>query len=141
LGLNDLPGTGDIEVHEHVVLDGKIGFLRSPLLHDDYRGLTPWLERHNKYATWEAHLYLKFRAEPIGVGPLDFLRLDAFRRKRVLRRVWVRLPGRPAVRFLVWYIGRRGFLDGRPGFIFCLLMAFYEVMIGAKLHELELMEA
>jgi glycosyltransferase involved in cell wall biosynthesis len=140
LGLNDLPGTGDIEVHEHVVLNGRIGFLRSPLLHDDYRGLTPWLTRHNKYATWEAHLYRKFRSEPVGVGPLGFLRLDAFRRKRVLRRVWVRLPGRPAIRFLVWYLARRGFLDGRPGFIFCVLMAFYEITIGAKLYELEQME-
>ena len=137
LGLNDLPGTGDIEVHEHVVLDGRIGFLRSPLLHDDYRGLTPWLERHNKYATWEAHLYRKFRSEPVGVGPVGFLRLDAFRRKRVLRRVWVRMPGRPGIRFLVWYLARRGFLDGRPGLVFCVLMAFYEVMISAKLYELE----
>jgi glycosyltransferase involved in cell wall biosynthesis len=137
LGLSDLPGTGDNEIHEHVVLDGRIGFLHSPLLHEDDRGLTAWFERHNKYATWEAHLYRKFRAEPIGVGPVRFLLLDPFRRKRVLRRIWVRLPLRPAIRFLVWYGLRRGFLDGRPGFIFCLLMAFYELMIGAKLYELD----
>jgi glycosyltransferase involved in cell wall biosynthesis len=136
LGLNDLPGTGDIEVHEHVVLSGRMGFLRNPLLHDDDRGLTPWLTRHNRYATWEAHLYRRFRQEPIGVGPLGFLRLDALRRKRVLRRVWVRLPGRPLLRFLIWYIARRGFLDGVPGLYFCLLMAFYELTISAKLYEL-----
>jgi hypothetical protein len=136
LGLNDLPGTGDIEVHEHVVLSGRMGFLRHPLLHDDDRGLTPWLTRHNKYATWEAHLYRRFRSEPVGVGPLGFLRLDALRRKRVLRRVWVRLPGRPLLRFLIWYVGRRGFLDGPQGLYFCLLMAWYELTISAKLHEL-----
>jgi glycosyltransferase involved in cell wall biosynthesis len=136
LGLNDLPGTGDIEVHEHVVLSGRMGFLRNPLLHDDDRGLTPWLTRHNRYATWEAHLYRRFRQEPIGVGPLGFLRLDALRRKRVLRRVWVRLPGRPLLRFLIWYIARRGFLDGVAGLYFCLLMAFYELTISAKLFEL-----
>jgi glycosyltransferase involved in cell wall biosynthesis len=124
LGLNDLPGTGDIEVHEHIVLDGRIGFLQSALLHDDDRGITPWLDRHNKYATWEAHLYRKFRNEPVGMGPLGLLRLDPFRRKRVLRRIWVRLPMRPALRFLVWYLLRRGILDGRPGFVFCVLMAF-----------------
>ena len=136
LELQDVPGTGDNEIHEHVTVDGSTGFLRTPLNHDDYRGLTAWLDRHNRYATWEAHLYRKFRREPIGVGPRGFLRLDPFQRKRVLRRLWVRFPLRPGIRFLVWYVGRRGFLDGRPGFVFCVLMSYYEFIIGAKLREL-----
>jgi glycosyltransferase involved in cell wall biosynthesis len=137
LEMNDLPRTGDNEIHEHIVVDGRTGFLKSPLLHDDYRGLTAWLERHNRYATWEAHIYRKFRAEPIGVGPIGFLRLDAFRRKRVLRRVWARMPLRPLLRFGTWYVLRRGFMDGRQGFVFCVLMAYYEFIIGAKLRELQ----
>jgi glycosyltransferase involved in cell wall biosynthesis len=137
LDLADVPGTGDNEIHEHVTVEGETGFLRTPLRHDDYRGLTAWLDRHNRYATWEAHLYRKFRREPIGVGPIGFLRLDPFRRKRVLRRLWVRLPFRPFIRFLVWYFGRRGFLDGRQGFVFCVLMSYYEFIIGAKLRELD----
>jgi glycosyltransferase involved in cell wall biosynthesis len=137
LELADLPGTGDNEIHEHVVVDGEARYLSTPLLHDDYRGLTAWLDRHNKYATWEAHLYRKFRREPLGAGPLELLRLDPFTRKRVLRRVWVRLPGRPLLRFVVWYVGRRGFLDGRAGFAFCVLMSYYEFIIGAKMRELE----
>jgi glycosyltransferase involved in cell wall biosynthesis len=139
--LGDLPETGDNEIHEHAVVDGRVGFLRNPLRHDDYRDLGAWLDRHNRYATWEAHLYRKFRREPIGVGPVGFLRLDPFRRKRVLRRVWARLPFRPALRFLVWYVGRRGFLDGRPGFVFCVLMSYYEFIIKAKMRELEQGEA
>ena len=99
--------------------------------------LTAWLDRHNRYATWEAHLYRKFRREPIGVGPVGFLRLDPFQRKRVLRRIWVRLPLRSPIRFFVWYVGRGGFLDGRPGFVFCALMSWYEFIIGAKLRELD----
>lgn len=137
LGLEELPDTGDNEIHEHVRLEGRAGFLRHPLLHDDFRGLTAWLDRHNKYATWEANLYSRFRQEPVGVGPIAFLRLDPFRRKRVLRRIWVRLPLRPVLRFLTWYLFRRGFLDGRQGFIFCVLMAYYEFIIGAKMRELE----
>jgi glycosyltransferase involved in cell wall biosynthesis len=137
LELQDVPGTGDNEIHEHVTVDGSTGYLRTPLRHDDYRGLTAWLDRHNRYATWEAHLYRKFRSEPIGVGPVGFLRLDPFQRKRVLRRIWVRLPFRTPVRFLVWYVGRRGFLDGRAGFVFCVLMSYYEFIIGAKLRELD----
>ncbi len=137
LGLHGLPGTGDNEIHEHVTVEGTRGFLHEALLHDDYRGLSAWLDRHNRYSTWEAHLYHRFRKEPIGVGPAGFLRLDAFQRKRVLRRIWVRLPGRPVVRFFVWYFGRRGFADGSVGFIFCVLMSWYELTIGLKLRELE----
>ena len=70
-------------------------------------------------------------------SPVEFLRLDPFQRKRVLRRVWVRLPLRSPIRFFVWYVGRGGFLDGRPGFVFCALMSWYEFIIGAKLRELD----
>ncbi len=136
LQMQDLPGTGDNEIHEHIEVAGTTAFLRAPLLHDDDRGLTAWLDRHNKYATWEAHIYRKFRGEPMGASAWSFWRLDAFRRKRVLRRVWVRLPGRPLLRFATWYVARRGFLDGRQGFIFCVLMAYYEFIIGAKMREL-----
>jgi glycosyltransferase involved in cell wall biosynthesis len=137
LGLSHLEGTGDNEIHEHIQLSGRVGFLRETLLHNDYRGLTTWIDRHNGYATWEAHIYRRYRSEPIGVGPIGFLRLDAFRRKRVLRRVWVRLPFRPAIRFFVWYLLRGGFRDGRAGFTFCVLMAHYEYLIGLKVKELD----
>lgn len=137
LRLAGVPNTGDNEIHEHVTVSGPTRYLETPLLHNDYRGLTAWLERHNKYATWEAHLYERFRQEPLGAGPLELLRLDPFRRRRLLRRLWVRLPFRPGVRFMVWYFGRRGFLDGRAGFVFCVLMSYYEFIIGAKLKELE----
>jgi glycosyltransferase involved in cell wall biosynthesis len=137
LELSSVAGTGDNEIHEHVVVNGAVAFLRHPLLHDDYRGLTAWLDRHNKYATWEAHLYRRFRQEPIGSGPVALLRINAFERKRVLRRVWVRLPFRPGLRFIIWYVFRRGYADGRAGLIFCILMSYYEFIIGVKMRELE----
>ena len=137
MGLTNLPGTGDNEIHEHVQVDGELGFLKNPLLHDDYRGISPWIDRHNRYATWEAHLYMKFQDEPIGISPMQFLRLDPFHRKRVLRRVWARLPFRPFLRFVVWYFFRLGILDGRQGYVFCLLMAWYELLVGLKIDELK----
>jgi glycosyltransferase involved in cell wall biosynthesis len=137
LGLDHLPGTGDNEIHEHVQLEGSIAFFEHALLHDDYRGITKWIDRHNGYATWEAHLYARWRREPGRIGPVAFLRLDPFRRKRALRRMWPRVPGRPLIRFFVWYFLRRGFADGREGFVFCLLMAWYELLIGIKLREIE----
>ncbi len=135
LGLHDLPGTGDNEIHEHFVLDGSTGFLTDPLLHDDDRGIGPWVQRHNKYATWEAHLYLRLRREPIRPR-LSEVR-DPISRNRLLRRLWARLPGRPVLRFLIWYLGKRAVLDGWRGLQYSILMAWYELIIGIKVAELE----
>lgn len=136
LGLHHLPGTGDNEIHEHVVVTGRSGYLSTPLLHDDYRGITPWIERHNRYATWEAHLYASFAKQGVEWRPWRWRQYDAMQRKRALRRVWVHLPGRPVMRFVVWYVLRRGFMDGMPGLIFCCLMGWYELLISVKLREL-----
>jgi glycosyltransferase involved in cell wall biosynthesis len=135
LGLHDLPGTGDNEIHEHFLVDGSTGFLKNPLIHNDYRGIAPWVDRHNRYATWEAHLYRRWREEPIDfrLGSMN----DPVARNRTLRRIWVRLPGRPALRFFIWLVGKRGFRDGRTGLLYAFLMGWYELLIGLKLSELE----
>lgn len=136
LGLGHLADTGDNEIHEHFVVSGPTTYLRPPLKHEDYRGIAPWIDRHNKYATWEAHLYMKLAREPLMSDLFRLPRLDPFSRKRVLRKVWVRLPARPLARFITWYILRRGCLDGSQGFYFCALMAWYEFVISLKLAEL-----
>lgn len=135
LGLHHLEGTGDNEIHEHFVLTGTTGFLKPALLHHDYRGIGPWLDRHNKYATWEAHLYLRLRGEPLSITP-STLR-DPISRNRLIRRLWVRLPGRPLLRFIAWYFAKRAVLDGWIGFQYSFLMAWYEFVISIKLRELE----
>ena len=44
----------DREVHEHVVLNGRAGYLHDDLLHLDQRGLEAFVARHNRYSTLEA---------------------------------------------------------------------------------------
>jgi len=135
LGLHGLPGTGDNEIHEHFLVDAQAGFLSAPLLHHDYRGIGPWIDRHNKYATWEAHLYRRWRTEPLGFSAKGLR--DPVARNRLLRRVWVRLPARPLLRALVWLVFKRGFRDGGPGLLYGVLMGWYELLISLKLKELE----
>ena len=135
LGMRDVADTGDNEIHEHFVIAGRTGFLEHALLHDDYRGIGPWIDRHNKYATWEAHLYAKLRRAPISAS-VEAVR-DPIARNRLLRRLWARAPARPLLRFIVWYVAKRGFLDGVNGLIYSVLMAWYELLIGLKLAELE----
>ncbi|MEL6320740.1 MAG: glycosyltransferase family 2 protein, partial [Cyanobacteria bacterium J06626_14] len=62
---------------------------------------------------------------------------DAVQRKRFLKRIWVRLPFKPMLRFLLFYVFRLGFLDGRAGYIYGRLLSQYEYQIGVKLFELK----
>lgn len=46
--------TGDAVVHERVVVEGSTGCLECEVLHYDFKGITNWGTRHNRYSTWEA---------------------------------------------------------------------------------------
>lgn len=125
--------TGDNEAHEHVLLNGRVERLVHELDHHAYPSLSVWLEKHDRYATWEAVQRDHFRHDPIpkGLGPGKYL-------KRALRKFYLRLPFRPFIRFVYAYVLRLGFLDGISGFYFCGLLAFYEFLINAKAYELKL---
>jgi glycosyltransferase involved in cell wall biosynthesis len=139
LNTEDIPNTGDNEVHEHVILDGKAGYLKNDMIHEDFRDLYHWIERHNRYSNWEARVYLNLLTDKdkddsgtIGANLFG----DAVQRKRFLKKVWVRLPFKPFLRFVLFYIIQRGFLDGKAGYIYARLLSQYEYQIGVKLYEL-----
>ncbi|KKJ00680.1 glycosyltransferase family 2 protein [Prochlorothrix hollandica] len=137
LDTSDTPNTGDNEVHEHVILDGKVGYLKHDMLHEDFRDIFQWLARHNRYSNWEARVYYNVLRGQGNRGTIGAKLLgDAVQRKRFLKRIWVRLPFKPLLRFVVIYILQLGFLDGRAGFIYACLMSQYEYNIGVKLYEL-----
>lgn len=127
--------SGDNEVHEHVLVDGPEGWLRNDMLHYAFPTIDVFMEKHNRYSNWEArvqfeHLASGLKASPFG-HPLE--------RRRFLKRLAGHLPCRPLLRFFYAYVLRRGFLDGRRGWIFCRLLATYEFLSVAKYKELCLM--
>jgi glycosyltransferase involved in cell wall biosynthesis len=128
----------DRPVHEHVVLDGPVGYLRHDLVHLDRRPLSAFIDRHNRYSTLEAEARLAAERRPGGQERLSPRLLGApVERKRFLReRVWPRLPCKPLVLFVYMYLVRRGFLDGRPGLALCVFHAWQEFVVGMKLAEL-----
>ncbi|MBD2386628.1 glycosyltransferase family 2 protein [Cylindrospermum sp. FACHB-282] len=137
LNTEDIPNTGDNEVHEHVILQGKVGYLKNDMLHEDFRNLYHWLERHNRYSNWEARVYLNLLTNKDDSGTIGAnLFGDAVQRKRFLKKVWVRLPFKPLLRFVLFYIIQRGFLDGKAGYIYGRLLSQYEYQIGVKVYEL-----
>ncbi len=126
------PGTqtGDNEAHEHVELRGAVDRLDHELDHHAYPTIAAWVEKHNRYAIWEAAMYERFLNEPVPAS------LDAGKRlKRRLKKVYLRLPLRPLIRFVYAYIIRLGFLDGMPGLVFCTLLSFYDFLCWANVYE------
>lgn len=141
LETEDVANAGDVEVHEHVVLEGRAGYLENDLLHEDFKSVYHFIDRHNRYSNWDARVYLNLMrgvhgSTSIGASPFG----APVERKRFIKRLWVRLPGRPLLRFLWMYACRLGFLDGKAGLIFCTLMSMHEAVISAKLYEYQLSE-
>ena len=125
-------GSGDNEVHEHVELNGPAGYLAGEMEHYAFPDIATWVEKHNRYSTWEARLQLGAAAGGGGAAGID----PGLARKRRLRRLAWHLPFRPALRFLYHYVWRAGFLDGYRGYVFCRLMAGYEFLCTTKAREL-----
>jgi glycosyltransferase involved in cell wall biosynthesis len=119
-------------VHEHPIVDGEVGTLSEPLLHENLKGLNAFIERHNRYSDLEVDELLSPSA---GLKRGSFRGGWADRRRALKYRVWYRLPGRPVVRFFWLYVVKRGFLDGRRGFVYSTLVAMYDLMIELKLTE------
>jgi len=139
LETEDVENAGDVEVHEHVVLNGTPGYLTHDLLHEDFKSVYHFIERHNRYSNWEARAYHHLATGVAGSSAIEASFFGTpVERKRYIKRIWSRLPFRPLLRFLWMYVFKLGFLDGRPGLIFCTLMSMHEAVISAKLYEQQL---
>ena len=126
-------------VNPITVVNGAVGDLQHPLDHYPFsKGLSHWISRHNSYSSFEAHQILQNRAsqEPFSL-PAAFFERDFNRRRFHQKELFYRLPARPLIKFLLLYVLKRGFLDGRPGFTYALLQSIYEAMIVLKVQELE----
>lgn len=127
----DDTGSGDNEVHEHMVPDGLTAYLKSDMLHFAFPDIGTFIEKHNRYSSWEAAV------ETAGeMGRSTVNGSTTLTRRRWLRQVSRKMPFRPFLRFCYSYFLRLGILDGKAGLIFCRLLATYEFLSVAKKHEL-----
>lgn len=126
--------SGDNEVHEHVILQGRAGRLQHEMEHYAFPTISIWVEKHNRYSNWEARLH---RSAAASASAATAEITPSLARKRRLKHLAARLPFRPAVRFVYHYVLRAGFLDGYRGYVFCRLMAFYEFLSVAKAAEIK----
>ncbi len=128
----------DMEVHERLLVDGSVGRLDTPLIHEDFKDLEAYIDRHNRYSTWEARLrqmYLEngqYGSQTIKPNIFG----NAQERRRFLKKIAVRIPFEPLWWFLYHYVLRLGFLEGRPGLIASRIRADYIAQVRAKMYEL-----
>jgi glycosyltransferase involved in cell wall biosynthesis len=129
----------DMEIHERLIVHGSVGKLKTPLIHEDFKGLEAYIARHNHYSSWEAKVRYFFLSgewrnhetlSPKFFGPLQ-------ERRRFLKMIAMRTPFEPLLWFLYHYLFRLGFLEGRSGFIASQIRANYIAQTRAKLYEFQ----
>lgn len=113
---------------------GEVRDLKNDLVDENLKGLGEWLERQNRYSTKDAIYELDRQGDSIQWGHL--ITSDPLKCRAALKQIVWRLPARPLLYFLYSYFFRLGFLDGRDGFIFCVLKSFYQRMIVIKKYEI-----
>lgn len=135
-------GNGRLEqrwMDEHVIVENaKSIILQGDLTDENLNDITWWTQKHTGYAIREAYEIIKTENEntdgKMMTGQAKF--------KRILKnKIYNKLPAglRGTLYFFYRYFIGMGFLDGKAGFYFHFLQAFwYRVFVDAKLHELKL---
>lgn len=93
----------------------KVGFLKGDLLHYSYESIAAHVIQTDKFTTIAARAAYKQG------------------KRSSLFKVFTR----PIFKFVRDYFFKRGFLDGRYGFIICCINSLYALLKYAKLHELQ----
>lgn len=127
----------DRDMDEHMLMSyGRIANLDHDIVDENHKGLTFWIDKHNRYSDKEV------AALRAGVDRTDATRAgQAVARKRMLKdRLYGRSPRflRALLYWALRYFVQLGFLDGKAGFVFHFLQGFwYRMVVDAKLTEAE----
>jgi glycosyltransferase involved in cell wall biosynthesis len=125
----------DMEVHEHIVVDGATMRLKNPLMHRNVESLSRYIQKHDEYSNWEARVLLQGGESNSELRPTLF-RTQAQRRRWLKKKLYA-LPGSPVLLFLYRYVLRLGFMDGVPGLVYCGFQAMQMFHTKAKIFELK----
>lgn len=121
----------DRSVHEHMICQGRTGYLKRLMLHIRRETISEYLNKHIKYADMESDEWVKSAMGVKSEAHARQLFKDQLRLRQWIRReVWPRTPFKPLIRFFYMYFVRFGFMDGKAGWHLASLMASYEYMIS-----------
>lgn len=128
-------------VNPVTIPDGPVAELQGYLDHFPFsKGITHWLDRHNSYSTFEAMQIVENRRVNTDFSlKKAFFAQDFNERRFHQKELFYRLPARPLIKFLLLYLAKGGFLDGKAGLTYSILQSIYEFMIVLKVKEAEAM--
>ncbi len=125
---------GDMEVHEHVFVDGPKSEISSPVIHRNVNSLSRFIVKHDEYSNYEARVHLFGEETQI---KLKFFGGTTEEKRRFLKAKLIRNNFSPILLFFYYYIFKLGFLEGKPGFYYLLYQSVYLYFVSSKMFEIE----
>ena len=118
-----------MEVHEHPILVGEIGYMKSKIDHQDFRGINHYVNKHVDYADWEARRFIKTLNDTKKKGNWTWKQHWKY---SLLQSVWI-----GPIFFLGSFFILGGFRDGARGLAFAILKMSYFNQVYCKIRELK----
>jgi len=103
------------KVHEQVKVKGKVGYFKTPLIHENYQTITQYLEKLIHYTELEAEKQIKSG----------------------YKFSWPDLIQKPLDEFLRRFFAEEGYKDGIHGLALGLLQSFSELIVYLRIWEKE----
>lgn len=103
------------DVHEEVVIEGKVGLLKNSKIHYSHETIDSFMKANNLYSGLEAQSLFN--------NSIKF---------SIWKMLW-----QPVFEFVLRFLYKKGFLDGSKGFVLAYLMGLYRLTVWIKLWELE----
>ncbi|GAA4439553.1 glycosyltransferase family 2 protein [Pontibacter saemangeumensis] len=119
--------TLDMEVHEHPMLQGSTGSIKSKIEHQDFRCMSHYIRKHNEYASWEAARFLNSLKEPTASSQWTW-------KQRIKYGLFRSIFVGPAF-FFGSYFFLGGFRDGAHGFAVAVLKMSYFMQVYCQIRE------
>jgi glycosyltransferase involved in cell wall biosynthesis len=118
----------DMEIHEHPVLKGNVGKIKSKIEHRDFRGVAHYVIKHNEYAAWESGRFLKTMGD---TQVKSSWTLKQKLKYKLMKSVWI-----GPFYFLGSFFFLGGFRDGARGLAFAILKMAYFTQVYCRINEL-----
>jgi glycosyltransferase involved in cell wall biosynthesis len=129
-------------VDHHFDVQGPTSVLEGDLIEDNRNEheIAVWIAKHNRYAVLQAREEIsRWTGGAAGRGRSGRLFGSPDERTRWKKALWNRLPlyVRPFAYFFYRYLLRLGFLDGKQGFVFHFMQAFwYRLLVDVNRDEI-----
>ena len=120
------------------IIDGPVGEIEAHFDHYPFsKGIAHWFDKHNRYSDFEANQIFENKKNGKHFSSIRSLfARDRNERRAHQKELYYRLPFRPLAMFILLYILKLGFLDGKAGLTYAFLRSIYEYMIVLKTNEL-----